>query len=301
MELGALTGGLLTGLREGVEAALIVAILLAYLDRTGNRRHFGRLWLGVGAAVVLSAAIGAVLWLSIGGLPEPAEQIFEAAAMVLAAAVVTWMLFWMRRVSANIRGELEAAVDRTLTSASAWGLAVLAFTAVIREGVETALFLLGQVAAASSSDAGAGAVLLGALIGLLVAVGIGYGFYRGARVLNLRTFFRWTGVALILIAAGLLSHAVHELVEIGVITVGTNVIFDISSILPHEGEGILGLIGSLLRAMFGYTSQPELITFLTWLGYIIVVLPLYLRPIRPAHATVAAEPTASPEQPAAKA
>lgn len=282
MELGALGSGLVTGLREGVEAALIVAIILAYLERTGNRRHFGRVYAGVGAAVALSVGIGLVLWVTIGGLPEPSEQIFEAAAMILAAAVVTWMLFWMRRVAANLRGELHAAVDRSLTDASAWGLSILAFTAVIREGVETALFLLGQVAAASSSETGALAVLLGALIGLMLAVVIGYGFYRGAQVLNLRTFFRWTGVALIFIAAGLLSHAVHELVEVGVITIGTATAFDLSGILPHSGEGVLALIGSLLRAMFGYTSQPEWITFLTWLGYIVIVLPLYLRPVRPA-------------------
>jgi high-affinity iron transporter len=282
VDVGALTSGLLTGLREGVEAALIVAIILAYLDKTGNRRYFQRVWLGVGAAVVLSVALGVVLWVTIGGLPEPAEQVFEAIAMALAAGVVTWMLFWMRRVAGNIRGELHAAVDRTLTETSAWGLSILAFTAVIREGIETSLFLLGQAAAASSAESGAMAVLLGAFIGLLIAIGIGYGFYRGAQVINLRTFFRWTGVALIFIAAGLLSHAVHELVEIGIITIGTSPAFDISGILPHEGEGILALIGSLLRALFGYTSQPEWITFLTWLGYILIVLPLYLRPVRPA-------------------
>jgi high-affinity iron transporter len=284
MELGALSSGLLTGLREGVEAALIVAIILAYLDRTGNRRHFRRVWLGVAAAVVLSVGIGVGLWVSIGGLPEPSEQVFEAAAMILAAGVVTWMLFWMRRVAANIRSELHAKVDRSLTEASVWGLSVLAFTAVIREGIETALFLLGQVAAASSAEAGAFAVLGGAFVGLLAAVAIGYGFYRGAQVINLRTFFRWTGVALILIAAGLLSHAVHELIEVGVITVGTATAFDLSGFLPHSGEGFAALVGSLLRAMFGYTSQPEWITFLTWLGYIAVVLPLYLRPVRPAEA-----------------
>ncbi|MGH2392123.1 MAG: iron uptake transporter permease EfeU [Candidatus Limnocylindria bacterium] len=284
MEFGALGSGLITGLREGVEAALIVAIILAYLDRTGNRRHFQRVYVGVGAAIAFSAVIGILLWVTIGGLPPPTEQVFEAAAMILATGVVTWMLFWMRRVAANMRGELQAAVDRSLTDASVWGLSILAFTAVVREGVETSLFLLGQVAAASSDPSGALAVLLGALIGLALAVGIGFGFYRGAHVINLRTFFRWTGVALIFIAAGLLSHAVHELVEIGVITVGTDTAFDLSAILPHSGEGFAALVGSLLRAMFGYTSQPEWVTFLTWLGYIVIVIPLYLRPVRPAEA-----------------
>jgi len=106
VDFGFLTTGLLTGLREGVEAALIVSIILAYLARTGNGRYFGRIWAGTAVAVLLSAAVGVVLWLTIGGLQEPAEQIFEGLAMLLAAGVVTWMLFWMRRTSANIRGEL---------------------------------------------------------------------------------------------------------------------------------------------------------------------------------------------------
>ena len=144
--------------------------------------------------------------------------------MLVAAGVVTWMLFWMRRQACSVKGDLQRAVDRVLTEGTAWGLAVLAFTAVIREGLETALFLVGQATAAadgSAGDAGALAVLAGALVGLGIAVAIGYGFYRGSHALDLRRFFRWTGVLLIFIAAGLLSHAVHEFVEIGWITVGT--------------------------------------------------------------------------------
>ena len=270
------------GLREGVEAALIVSIVLAYLAKTGNQRYFGRIWTGVVAAVGVSVGIGLVLWMTIGGLEEPAEQVFEGLTMLLAAAVVTWMLFWMRRTSANIRGELHAGIDRALTDGGAWALSILAFTAVIREGIETALFLLGQVTAAADSEVGALSTLVGALIGMAIAIGIGYAFYRGAQVINLRTFFRWTGIALIFIAAGLLSHAVHEFVEIGVITIGTSTAFDVSAVLPHEGEGLLATIGQLLRAMFGYTSNPEWITLLTWLAYVAVVMFLYLRPIKPA-------------------
>ena len=282
MDLGFFTSGLLTGLREGVEAALIVSIVLAYLAKTGNGRHFGKVWLGAGAAIALSVAIGFVLFATIGGLEEPAEQIFEGFAMLTAAAVVTWMLFWMRRVAANIKGELHASVDRALVEGSVFGLAILAFMAVIREGIETALFLLGQATAAGTQ---ASSTLAGALVGLLIAVALGYGLYRGARVLNLRTFFQWTGVALVLIAAGLLSHGVHEFIEAGWITIGTSTAFDISGILPHEPDaGALGVLGSILRALVGYTSTPEWITFLSWLGYIVVVLTLYLRPVRPAPA-----------------
>jgi high-affinity iron transporter len=289
LDAGFFTTGLLTGLREGVEAALIVSIVLAYLAKTGNQRYFSRIWAGVGAAVLLSVGLGLVLWVTIGGLEEPAEQVFEGLAMLLAAAVVTWMLFWMRRTSANIRGELHAGIDRALTEGGAWALSILAFTAVIREGIETSLFLLGQVTAASDAQVGALSTLVGALIGLLIAVGIGFAFYRGAQIINLRTFFRWTGIALIFIAAGLLSHAVHEFVEIGLITIGTSTAFDISAILPHDGDGFLATIGQLLRALFGYSSNPEWITLLAWLAYVVVVMFLYLRPVKPAASKPVAE------------
>jgi high-affinity iron transporter len=281
VNLGFLTTGLLTGLREGVEAALIVSIILAYLARTGNTRHFGRIWAGTAAAVALSVAIGVVLWVTIGGLTEPAEQIFEGLAMLLAAGVVTWMLFWMRRTAANMKGELQAGVDRALTEGSVLGLSALAFIAVIREGIETALFLLGQVTAAAEEDAGAFSTLGGAVAGLAIAAALGYGFYRGARVINLQTFFRWTGVALIFIAAGLLSHAVHEFIEAGLIGVGTATAFDISGVLPHDGEGGIAVLGQLLRALFGYTSTPEWLTLIAWLAYVLAVLVLYLRPMKP--------------------
>lgn len=278
-DVGAFTSGLLTGLREGVEAALIVAIICAYLARTGNARHFGKIWVGVGAAVAVSFVLGAVIFATAGSLEEPYEQIFEGATMLVAAGVVTWMLFWMRRQAGSARGDLQRAVDRVLTEGTAWGLAVLAFTAVIREGLETALFLVGQATAAadgSAGEAGALAVLVGALVGLAIAVAVGYGFYRGSRALNIATFFRWTGVLLIFIAAGLLSYAVHEFVEIGWITVGTSPAFDIGVVLPHD-EGI----GLFLRAIFGYTSSPEWVTLLTWATYVVIVLVLYLRPAAP--------------------
>ncbi len=280
-DVGALTSGLLTGLREGVEASLIVAIILAYLAKTGNARHFPKILLGTGAAIAISVVAGIVLIVTVGGLEEPYEQIFEGLTMLLAAAVVTWMLFWMRRQAASVRSELHESVDRALTEGSLWGLALLAFTAVIREGVETSLFLVGQIQAANSNtDAGAASVLLGAVIGLAIAVVIGYGFYSGARLVNLQSFFRWTGIALIFIAAGLLSHAVHEFIEVGVITFGTQTAFDLSGVLPHD-EQSGNVLGQLLRALFGYTATPEVTTLLVHVAYVVVVLVLYLRPVQP--------------------
>jgi high-affinity iron transporter len=282
LDFGFLLSGLLTGLREGVEAALIVSIILAYLAKTGNQRHFSKIWVGAGAAVAISIVVGLALFVTIGGFEEPAEQIFEGFAMLLAAGVVTWMLFWMRRTAANIKGQLQAGVDRALVEGGILGLSLLAFTAVIREGIETALFLMGQATAAGSE---AVSTLIGAIIGLAVAVAIGYALYRGAQVINLRTFFTWTGIALIFIAAGLLSHGIHEFIEAGWITIGTGTAFDIGAILPHEStpeNGAAGVIGSILRALVGYTSSPEWITFLAWLVYVVVVLFLYTRPVRPA-------------------
>ena len=277
MDLGALTSGLVTGLREGVEAALIVAIICAYLAKTGNKDQFPLVFLGAGAAIGLSAVLGIILFVTVGGFEEPYEQIFEAVTLIAAASVVTWMLFWMRRQARSVKGELQAAVDKAMDRGSVTALAVLAFVAVIREGLETSLFLVGQ---ANSADEDAIWVLVGAAIGLLIAAVLGVGFYHGSRRLNLATFFRWTGVALIFIAAGLLSSAVHELIEIGVITFGTQPAFDVSGVLPHDAASG-NLLGQFLRAIFGYSATPEVTTFVVWLTYVVVVLYLFLRPMKP--------------------
>lgn len=277
IDAGAFSSGLLTGLREGVEATLIVAIACAYLVRTGNGRHLGKVALGAGAAVVTSAVLGVALFAALGELRAPYEQLFEGATMLVAAGVVTWMLFWMRRQASSVRGDLHRAMDRALADGPAWGLAALAFTAVIREGLESALFLAGQAtAAAGGSQGGDGAlsVLVGAIAGLGAAAVLGVGFYRGSRRLDLARFFRWTGVLLVFIAAGLLSRAVAELVEVGWIGVGTATAFDVSGVLPHA-DGI----GLFLRALFGYTATPEWVTLATWTAYVGAVLALYLRPL----------------------
>ena len=281
MNLGSFSSGLLTGLREGVEAALIVSIILAYLGRTGNARRFGRIWLGVAAAAVVSLAVGTAIYVTTGTLPPRAEQLYDGATMLVAAIVVTWMLFWMRRQAAHVKGDLQARLERVLSEGSLWGLAALAFTAVIREGIETALFLVGQ---ANSAEAGAPGIFAGALAGLAIAVLLGYGFYHGSRRINLASFFRWTGVALVFIAAGLLSHAVHEFVEAGVITVGTQAAYDISTVLPNDPSGG-SVVGQFLAALFGYSSKPEVIALATHLAYLVVVLGLYLRPASPRAAT----------------
>ena len=274
MEFGALTAGFVTGLREGVEAALIVAILLAYLNRSGNGAQASRIWLGTGLALLLSVAAGVVIFQTAGSLEPPYEQYFEATALLIAAAVVTWMLFWMLRQSKALRGELHARVERTLTEGTAFGLALLAFSAVIREGLETSIFLVGQ---ATSVRADAPSIVLGALLGLAASVAIGGIFYTGSRRIDLRSFFRWTGIGLIFIAAGLLSQGIHELVEVGAIPFGSTTAYDLSSVLP-DASGI----GQFLRAILGYSAAPEITTLGVHIAYLVVVLGLYLRPTRPA-------------------
>jgi high-affinity iron transporter len=277
VNLGSFSSGLLTGLREGVEAALIVSIILAYLARTGNRRHFSRIWLGMGAAAVASLVAGSAIYLTTRTLPPRTEQLYDGVTMLLAAAVVTWMLFWMRRQAASVKGALQARLDRALTEGSLWGLTALAFTAIIREGIETSLFLVGQ---ANSAETGAPSIFAGALAGLAIAILLGYGFYRGTRRINLASFFRWTGIALVFIAAGLVGHAVHEFVDAGVITVGTQTAYDLSAILPHDETGG-NVLGQFLAALFGYSSRPEVVALAAHLTYLVAVLALYLRPMRP--------------------
>jgi len=274
VDFGSFTSGLLTGLREGVEAALIVSIVLAYVVRSGRGDQASRIWIGTGLAVGLSLLAGIFLFNTVGSFTSPYEQIFEGTTMLVAAAVVTWMLFWMRRQAGSVKGELQAAVDRAVAGGGSWGLALLAFTAVIREGLETSLFLVGQ---ATSNRLEAAWVLLGAALGLLIAAALGYGFYRGSRRLNLGSFFRWTGIALVFIAAGLLSKGLHEFIEIGALGSGpwTATAFDLRGILSDETG-----IGAFLRALFGYAAAPEILTFVAHITYVVAILALYLRPVR---------------------
>ena len=274
VDLGAFTSGLLTGLREGVEAALIVSIVITYLVRTGHRDQVGRVWIGTGLAAILSLIVGIAIFTTVGSFERPWEQIFEGTTLLIAAAVVTWMLFWMRRQARSVKGELQAAVERAIAVSASWGLAVLAFTAVVREGLETSIFLVGQ---ATSDRAEAVWIVVGAVAGLAIAVLIGYGFYRGSHRLNLATFFRWTGVALVFIAAGLLSHGIGEFVEIGALGSGpwTATAFDLGGVLSD----VTG-VGSFLRAILGYSAAPAVLTLAAHVAYLVVILALYLRPVR---------------------
>ena len=199
-------------LREGFEASLVVGIVLAFLDRTGRRDGFTAVWVGVGAALILSVTVGIALFAAGAELEGRSELIFEGVVMLTAASLLTWMIFWMRNRARTLRLEIEGRTQAALDAGSAVGLALVVFIGVAREGVETALFLFSSVEGSSPIVS-----LVASLIGGAVAVGLGYLFYRGSHRLNLRTFFTATSVLLLLFAAFLLASGLHELAEAGVL------------------------------------------------------------------------------------
>ena len=203
-------------LREGFEASLVVGVVLAFLDRTGRRDAFRPVWIGALSAAALSAMIAALLFAIGAELHGRSEAVFEGVAMLTAAGLLTWMIFWMRRQARSIRRELEAQVQSALASGSAFGLALVAFVGVLREGVETALFLYGTV-----SGTNALVSTTSAAIGLVAAVLLGYAFYRGAAHLDLRRFFTITSSLLLLFAGWLLARSLHELSEAGLLPEST--------------------------------------------------------------------------------
>ncbi|MCA1726704.1 MAG: FTR1 family protein, partial [Actinobacteria bacterium] len=198
-------------LREGLEIALILAIVLAYLNKIDRRDLHRQVWLGAAAAAVVSAIAGAVIWIVAQGLSHRAAEAFEGVTTLVAVGFVTWMIFWMRRHAAGIKGELQGRVELAVGS-GAVSLPVVAFFVVIREGLETALFMFSAYRAGEADPM---LRTVGAILGLALAFGAGYLIYRGGLKLNLRTFFRVTGVLLIIVAATLVRYGLHELYEAG--------------------------------------------------------------------------------------
>lgn len=199
-------------LREGFEASLIVGIVLAFLNRTGRRDAFVAVWIGAVAALLLSAFAAVVLFAVGTELEGRAEYLWEGSAMLAAAALLTWMIFWMRRQARTIRKDLEGQVESALATGSSLALGLVAFVGVLREGVETALFLFSSV---ESSNAAVS--IVSAALGLALAVGLGYAFYRGSERLDLRRFFTVTSGLLLLFAGWLLARGIEEFAEAGVL------------------------------------------------------------------------------------
>jgi high-affinity iron transporter len=263
-----LVASFLITLREGLEAALIISIVLAYLVRVQRRDQFGKVWLGTGSAIAASLAVGAVIFWTFGELSGRAEEIFEGTAMLLAVGVLSYMVLWMRRQARNIKAHLEAQVKSALKVGSGLAIASLAFIVVVREGIETVLFLFGASRAAAPLE-----TAFGGVAGLVVAVVIGYTGYRGSRRLNLSTFFNVTGTLLIFFAAGLLAYGIHEFQEAGLFPVIIEHVWDINYILNEEGG-----LGSFLKALFGYNGNPALSEVIAYLAYLGVALWAFFRP-----------------------
>lgn len=260
---------LLLSLREGIEAALIVGVVLSTLRKINRMDMSSAVWLGAGSAVIISFIV-ALLLHSIGTVFEGrAEEIFEGITMVFAAGVLTWMIFWMKRQSLTIKSELENDVQQVAMKGGRYALFLLAFLAVLREGVELALFLT----AASVSTEGI-QILIGVTLGLSAAIFLGWSLFATTIRLNLQHFFMVSGILLILFAAGLFAHGIHEFNEASLIPPVIEHIWDTNHILDENSSA-----GMFLKALFGYNGNPSLTEVLAYTGYLLaIVIGLLLRP-----------------------
>lgn len=260
----------LIGLREGLEASLIVGILIAYLVKSGRSDRTRPVWLGVAAAIALSLGFGAVLEFTSASMSFEAQETFGGVASLIAVVFVTWMVFWMRRTARSLKNELHDKLESAL-AIGPLALGLTGFLAVGREGLETALFLWSAI----QSTQQAAVSTTSAFAGLLASVALGYAFYRGAIELNLKTFFTWTGGALVVVAAGVAAYGVHDLQEAGRLPGLNHRAFDVSGTVPPSSW-----YGTLLKGMFNFQPNPTVLQVVVWSAYVVPVLSLFLRPAR---------------------
>ncbi|MCU1676889.1 MAG: putative Ferrous iron permease [Frankiales bacterium] len=272
----------LIGLREGLEAALVVSILVAYLVKSGRADKLTPVWLGVGAAIVLSLLFGAILTFSRSRMSFEAKELFGGALSIIAVGFVTWMIFWMRRTARNLKRELHGRIDHALALGTG-ALVLTAFLAVGREGLETSLFIWSAVQATGESTQ----PVLGAVLGLLTSIALGYLFYKGALRINLAKFFTWTGAALIVVAGGVLAYGMHDLQEAGVLPGVNSHAFDVSGSFPADSW-----YATLLRGTVNFTPQTTWLQAIAWTVYIVTVGVYFFRPQRRPAAPAAARSTA---------
>ena len=265
----------LIGLREGLEAALIVSVLVAYLVKSDRRSDLRYIWTGVGVAVGISLLFGALLTYGPKGLTFEAQEFIGGTLSIVAVAFVTWMILWMataaRGLSRSLRGSLDEATRP-------WSLVVVALLAVGREGLETALFIWAASKAAARDSGATAQPLIGALAGILVAVLIGYLMYRGALRINVSKFFTWTGAFLILVAAGVLAYGIHDLQEARFLPGLHTIAFDVSHVISLDS-----LIGSLLKGIFNFSPVTTVLEAFAWVSYVVVVGALFILRNRAAH------------------
>jgi high-affinity iron transporter len=260
------------GLREGLEAALIVGIVAAFLVQRNERRALRAMWLGIALAVGLCTATAVALQVAGSSLPLREREAMEGALALVAVLGVTYMVVWMRRHSRELKRKLESEAANALLSGSVFALVGMAFLAVLREGMETAIFML----AAFGNSTDPAATGLGAVLGVVVAIALGYAIYRGGIRINLGRFFQVTGLVLVLVAAGLLASSVHEFAEAGLITVFQQRAMDLSWLIAPGS-----IQGALLTGLFGFQAVPTVAELGTWLVYAVPMSAYVLWPQRP--------------------
>lgn len=260
----------LIGLREGLEAALIVGILIAYVIKLGRRDLLPRIWFGVAIAVTISLALGAVLTFGAYGLSFEAQELIGGILSIIATAFVTWMIFWMLRAARGLTRELRSDVDSHLSGAG-WGLVLVAFLAVGREGIETALFMWAAVQASGSTTF----PLVGAALGIVTAVVLGYLIYRGVLRIDLSKFFTYTGIFLIIVAGGVLAYGVHDLQEAGFLPGLNHLAFNVSAVIPPDSWH-----GTLLKGIFNFSPATTWFEAIAWVAYVVPVLTVFIASVR---------------------
>lgn len=253
---------LLITFREGVEASLIVGILLGFLKKTGQTQFAKYVWAGVVSAILVSVAV-AVAILAVGAeLEGPAEPIFEGTMLFIAVGLVTAMIFWMRYQSRTLKSSLENEMSAAVQKGHPRALFATAFFAVVREGIETALFIAAIGFTNKNID-----TLTGSILGLGIAALVGYLIFASTLRLNLRTFFSVTSILLLVIAAGLFGRAIHEFIEVGILPAIREGIYNVGGILPAES-----MIGQILKALIGYNASPDLLETIGYVGYLALAI-----------------------------
>jgi high-affinity iron transporter len=274
----------LIGLREGLEMALIVTILIAYVVKVGRTDVLSKLWIGVGIALVVPLGIGALLTWGPYGLSFQAQEIVGGGLSVVAVGFVTWMIFWMGKTARSMKSTLHERLDSVLVGAG-WGVVILAMLSVGREGIETALFVWATV----DSAGGGWEPFVGAVLGLATAAVLGFLLYRGMVRINLGTFFAWTGAFLILVAGGVLAYGIGDLQEAGVIPGAGIHAYDISAAIPASSW-----YGTVLAGVINFNPSPTWLQVIGWFGYIIVVSFFYVRQQRAHRRSPAKQQSADP-------
>ncbi|WP_333764597.1 iron uptake transporter permease EfeU [Streptomyces sp. IBSBF 2390] len=260
----------LIGLREGLEASLVVCILIAYLVKTGRKDALRPIWIGIGIAIAIAMGFGCALEFGSQELTFQAQEALGGSLSVIAVCLVTWMVFWMRRTARHLRSELHGKLDAALAMGTG-ALVATAFLAVGREGLETALFVWASVHAASD---GTPRPLVGVALGLATAVLLGWLFYRGALKINLARFFTWTGAMLVVVAAGVLAYGFHDLQEAGWIPGINKLAFDISGTIPPDSW-----YGTLLKGVLNFQPDPTVVQVTVWLLYLVPTLAIFFAPV----------------------